>query len=388
MFTLDDQESRVKPDKPVYIIGIGTTELRRRQDRDDVDMAVAACRAALDDAGVEAHHVTGLNIQSHHAPGPDVGAAVRALGLKQITWAPDGGIGVPGLTAACDAVLSGRTTAALVCKVMNTATALNVPSIDPDTRGVAGRDQYELPYGIGYTVQRAALVQRRWTASRGVTPEQLGTMCVVQREHALRNDNAIFRTPLTVADYLDSRVICDPIRLFDCDYPVNGAYAYLVTADRALGRPDWAVTVRGWTGGEADDMPHIRIEHDPGVRPDVAALFDDLGITARDLSALMLYDGFSFLAAQWFERLGVVRPGDVGEYLGDPANIRFDGLTPLNTHGGQLSEGRMHAAGHLLEAVRQIRGDAEGRQVRDCVRVAVTTAFPSTGAVAILEKAS
>jgi acetyl-CoA acetyltransferase len=378
----------VLPDRPVYVVGIGTTELRRKGDRDDVAMVVEACRAAIADAGIEPHRVTGINVQSHHAPGPDVGAAVRELGLEQVTWARDGGIGVPGLATAAGALLDRRADAILVCKVMNTATALNQPALGEGTRLVGGRDQFELPYGIGYTVQREAFAHRRWTASRGVTAEQLGTMCVVQREHALLNDNAIFKTPLTLDEYLSARMICDPIRLFDCDYPVNGAYAFLITTDRGLSGRAPAVSVAGWTTGDADDMPHIRVEHEPGVRPDIAELYARLGIGADDLDALMLYDGFSALAAEWFERLGVVEAAGVGELIGDPSAIRFDGRVPLNTPGGQLSEGRMHAAGHLLEAVRQLRGEAGARQVRDAQRVAVTTAFPSTGAAAILERVS
>jgi acetyl-CoA acetyltransferase len=378
----------MRPDRPVFIVGIGVTELRREQDRDDEALVVEATRAALDDAGLEASQVSGLNVQSHHEPGPDVGAVARSLGAGSITWAPTGGLGVPGLATAAKAVVAGRTDVAVVCKVMNTATALNVPVVDPETRRVGGADQFELPYGLGYTVQRAALVQRRWAVSRRVTAEQLGTLCVVQREHAMLNDNAFFRKPLTLSDYLDSRVICDPIRLYDCDYPVNGAYAYVITADPALAAHGRAVAVRGWTHGIGDAMPHIRPEGEPGTRPDVAGLYTDLGITPSHLSALMLYDGFSFLAAQWVERLGVVEAGLVGEYVGDPENIRFDGRTPLNTHGGQLSEGRMHAAGHLLEAVRQLRNEAGPRQAVDPEWVAVTTAFPATGGVALLERLS
>jgi acetyl-CoA acetyltransferase len=378
----------VIPPAPVHIVGIGTTELRRKQDRDDVDLVVEACRAALKDAGVDPAAVNGINVQSHHSPGPDVAAAARDIGLKQISWAPEGSIGVPGLSAAALAILGGRASTVLVCKVMNTATSLNQPVVDLQTHQVGGRDQFELPYGLGYTVQRAALVHRRWTTSRGVTPQQLGTLCVVQREHALLNDNAIFRTPLTLSDYLESRPVCDPIRLFDCDYPVNGAYAYLLTGDPAVAATGRTVVVRGWTAGDADDMPHIRPEGDPGTRPDVAALYDQLGISAQQVSAFMLYDGFSYLAAQWLERLGVVAPASVGTHIGEPANIRFNGSTPLNTHGGQLSEGRMHGAGHLIEAVRQLRGEAGARQVPNAERVAVTTAFPATGAVAILERTS
>ncbi len=373
------------PSRPVHIIGIGVTDLRREQDRGDEAMVVEAVRAALGDAGVGPDRLTGLNVQSHHEPGPDVARITRDLGAEGVVWAPTGGIGVPGLAAASKALVEQRADVIVVCKVMNTATALNQPTVDPQTRRVSGRDQYELPYGLGYTVQRAALVQRRWMATRKVTAEQLGTLCSVQREHALLNANAIFRKVLTVDDYLASRMICDPVRLFDCDMPVNGAYAYVLTADPTLVTTGRAVRFAGYTTGRADDMPHIRSEEEPGIRPDVALLYDELGIDAGHLSALLLYDGFSFLAAQWLERLGAVAPAALGEHIGDPRNLRFDGVTPLNTHGGQLSEGRMHAAGHLVEAVRQLRGEAGARQVATPRLAAVTTAFPPSGAVAVLE---
>jgi acetyl-CoA acetyltransferase len=375
----------VIPSRPVYLVGIGTTELRREQNREDVAMVVEATRGALADAGIDPGRLTGLNVQSHHAPGPDVAAVVRELGADQVIWAPPGGIGVPGLTAAATALLERRADVSVVCKVMNTATALNQPTIDAQTRRVRGRDQYELPYGLGYTVQRAALAQRRWMLSRKVGPEQLATLCSVQREHAMLNDNAIFRVPLTVEDYLASRMICDPIRLFDCDMPVNGAYAYVLTTEPELMTPGRAVRLAGWTAGDADDMPHIRAEGEPGARPDVLQLYSELGITPDRFCAFMLYDGFSYLAAQWLERLGIVEPPALGEYLADPAHLRFDGPTPLNTHGGQLSEGRMHGAGHLIEAVRQLRGEAGPRQVPDPRLAVVTTAFPPNGAAAILE---
>ncbi len=376
------------PPAPVFVVGIGTTDLQRRHNRGDVELVVEACRAALEDAGVDPHTVDGINVQSHHAPGPDVAAAANQIGLKQVTWAPEGGIGVPGLSVAAEALLAGRATTTLVCKVMNTETSLNQPVVDPHTHQVGGRDQFELPYGLGYTVQRAALVQRRWALSRRVTPEQLGTLCVVQRQHAMLNDRAIFQTPLTLDDYLESRMICDPIRLYDCDYPVNGAYAYVLTTDPRVADPARAVVVRGWTAGQPDDMPHIREESDAGIRPDVQALYSELGIGPRHISAFMLYDGFSYLAAQWLEYVGAVAPEMVGQHIGEVANLGFDGPTPLNTHGGQLSEGRMHAAGHLIEAVRQLRAEAGQRQVTSAERVVVTTAFPSTGAVAILERNS
>lgn len=374
----------MEPHSPAYIVGIGTTSLSRRSEVPDEDLVVEAVRAALADAGIEPRAVTGLNVQSHHEPGPDVASIARDLGAENLTWAPTGGLGVPGLTIALGALNDERADVIVVCKVMNTANAVNQPLVDPETRLVGGRDQYELPYGLGYTVQRAGLVQRRWMSSRGVTARQLGTLCSVQRDHAILNDNAIFRTPLTVEDYLSSRMICDPVRLFDCDMPVNGAYAYVLSAAPETTGPGRAVRVLASTQGSGDEMPHIRRESD-GTRSDVARMYSALGIRPDQLSALMMYDGFSYLVPQWLEYLGIVAPDEVGEYIGDPLNIRFDGRTPINTHGGQLSEGRMHGAGHLIEAVRQLRGEAGERQIDRPSLAAVTTAFAPTGGVAILE---
>jgi acetyl-CoA acetyltransferase len=372
------------PGLPIHIVGIGTTPLSKRSEQSDEDLVVAAVSAALADAGIGHERMTGLNVQSHHDPGPDVAAIVRTLGADSVSWAPTGGIGVPGMTRAIRAIAADRADVIVVCKVMNTATALNRPTVDENNRKVSGRDQFELPYGLGYTVQRAALVQRRWMSSRAVTPEQLGMLCSVQRDHALLNDNAIFKTPLSLDDYLAGRTICDPIRLFDCDMPINGAYAYVLSSNPDPAAPQRAVRVLASTDGDGDAMPHIRPEG-VGVRSDVARIYAELGIGPDSLTALMLYDGFSYLVPQWMEALGIVEPEDVGAYIGDAANIRFDGATPVNTHGGQLSEGRMHGAGHIVEAVRQLRGEGGARQIARPSRAAVTTAFPATGGVAILE---
>lgn len=223
----------------------------------------------------------------------------------------------------------------------------------------------------------------RW----GITAEQVGWLCATQRTHAMANPHAIFREPLGVDDYLASRWIADPVRLLDCDYPVNGAYAYVVTgADEARDLRHPPVGLLSWVESPHDVMDYNQLpeELDEGPTDWLVELYRDAGIGPADLDVWMLYDGFSFFALQWMESLGVVPRGQSGDYVEGGSRIRFDGEHPVNTHGGNLSEGRLHGAGHVLEAVQQLRGTAGARQAAKADHAVVTTAFPNTGAAAIL----
>jgi acetyl-CoA acetyltransferase len=113
-------------------------------------------------------------------------------------------------------------------------------------------------------------------------------------------------------------------------------------------------------------------------------LYDDTGLRPADMDVWMLYDGFSFLAMQWMEHLGLVPPGESGAYVQGGDRIRHTGEHPLNTHGGQLSEGRMHATGHILEAFQQVRGTAGERQAARAEHAIVSSAYPYNGGVAVL----
>jgi acetyl-CoA acetyltransferase len=222
----------------------------------------------------------------------------------------------------------------------------------------------------------------------GVTDEQVGWLCVVQREHALLNPNAIMKKPLTIDEYSASRWIADPIHLLDCDYPVNGAYAYIVALpEMAEAAGTVPVPLLAWAGpGEGDAIPHLRPEGGRGQNALAQEVFADARRVPSEMDVWLLYDGFSFLALSWMEELGLVGPGEAGAYVDGGTRIRHTGDHPVNTHGGQLSEGRMHAAGHILEAVQQLRGTAGARQARDAGHAIVSSAYPYNGAVAIFAK--
>jgi acetyl-CoA acetyltransferase len=378
-----------KTDLPIAFVGCGYTELTRKPSMGESELAVRACLQAANDAGLDPSQIDGINIQVHHYPPPDTPAIARGLGMKEIRWREDGGIGVPSAARAAQALDAGLCDAVVVCKIMNTVAPVSTPPIGPESGAVAGPEQFEVPFGLGYTMQRIGLIARRWMNRYSITAEQVGWLCVTQREHAMLNPRAYFQTPLTIDDYLASRWIADPVRLLDCDFPVNGAYAYVMTrGDRARDLAQPPVYLLSWA--ESKD-PH-RISHllpedlDEGPSRYLQPMYADAKVGPDDLDLWMLYDGFSFFALLWMENLGLVPRGEAARYVEGGTRIRFDGEHPLNTHGGQLSEGRVHNAGHILEAIQQIRGSGGPRQARKADYAVVTTALPNTGAAAILAR--
>jgi acetyl-CoA acetyltransferase len=376
-----------RTERPIAFVGCGYTDLTRAAVMPEVELGILACRMAAEDAGIDPADLDGINIQVHHHPPPDTAEIVKGLGMRSVNWQEDGGIGVTSIARAARAIDAGECERTVVCKIMNTVAPVATPLIDPVTGGVAGPAQFEVPYGLGYTMQRIGMTTRRWMHRYGISDEQVAWLCVTQRENAQKNPRAIFRDkPLTVEDYLASRWIADPVRVLDCDYPVNGAYAYVMTrADLARDLRHPPVHLLSWAESPYDllDFNFLPEDLEPGPTGWLRQIYADAGIGPSELDVWMLYDGFSFFAMQWMESLGLLPRGESGNYVHGGKNIRYDGEHPVNTHGGQLSEGRLHGAGHILEAIQQLRGTAGERQARGADHAVVTTAFANTGAAAI-----
>jgi acetyl-CoA acetyltransferase len=373
--------------KPVAFVGLGYTDVTREAVKSEVELGVEACTDAARDAGLDTADLDGINIQVHHYPPPDTQEIASRLGMRDIAWSQDGGIGVGAIAEAAQAVATRACERVVVCKIMNTVAPVLTPLIDPETGLVGGPAQFEVPYGLGYTMQGIGLTTRRWMDRYQITEEQVGWLCVTQREHARLNPHAVMQKPLTVDEYLASRWIADPVRLLDCDYPVNGAYAYVMTTvEEARDLQHAPVELLSWAESPYDVLEYNHLPEELGEGPTdwLWELYRDAGIGPEELDVWMLYDGFSFFAMQWMESLGLVARGESGNYVEGGRRIGIDGEHPVNTHGGQLSEGRMHGAGHVLEAVQQLRGNAGERQAAKAERAVVTTAFPNTGAAAIL----
>ncbi len=342
-------------------------------DRSEVDLAVEACRLAAEDAGLAPSEIDGINVQVHHYPPPDIPAIAQGLGMTDVRWSREGGNGIVAAGQATQAMDAGHCEVTVVCKIMNTIAPSSMPRIAPGDGGVEGPEQFTVPYGLGYARQMIGLMGRRFMHERGYRPEQLAWIPIVERQHAILNPLAYMKQPLGMEEYLASRYIAEPVRLLDCDIPVNRALAYIITSeDRARGTRRPGVYLKGWAGDRVDRG------FDPwdGTSPSAATLYRDTGLGPEEMDLWFAYDGFSFLALMWLENLGLVRPGEAGAYVEGGARIRFDGDHPVNTHGGNLSEGRSQGAGAILEAVRQLRGEAGGRQARRAQHVVISNGMP------------
>lgn len=198
----------------------------------------------------------------------------------------------------------------------------------------------------------------------GTTKEQLGWLAINSRRNAALNPLATYRDPLSMDDYLAARMISDPFGLLDCDVPVDGSVAFVVsTADAAAdcGRPVRVEACGGSAGlGGWDQRP----DYPKMASTDAAAeMWDRTDLKPVDVDLAELYDGFTFLTFAWLEALGFCSDGEAGPFVEGAARIALDGELPVNTYGGQLSAGRMHGNWVLHEACLQLRGEAGERQV-------------------------
>lgn len=231
-----------------------------------------------------------------------------------------------------------------------------------------GHQQFERPYGISVPASYA-LVAQRYMHEYGATLEQLAAIAVQHREHAARHPQAHKRDVLTIADVMASRVIASPLRIFDCCLISDGGAALVVSAaDAAADTPQPRVDVLGCGQGHT----HEHISQAPsltdfGCKQSSAIAFGKAGVTAKDIDVAEIYDSFTITLLVELESIGFFERGAAGQAASDGA-LGLGGALPCNTHGGLLSYGHSGAAGgmfHIVEAVRQLRGAADARQVAD-----------------------
>jgi acetyl-CoA acetyltransferase len=380
-------------ERRAVISGIGQSDVGRRLGRDPLDLTLDACLAALEDAGLERAEIDGLATYpgAMAAPPGFSGAGVSevqdALRLE-LDWY-SGGIEQPGqlgsVIQACMAVACGLATHVLCFRTVWEATAQGKgrrAGIMGGGEGSAGFRasgplEWTLPFRAYSAANWVALLAQRHFHEYGTTREQLAQIALVARRNAARNPKAIYREPLSLADYLSARPISTPLGLYDCDVPADGATALVISRVEAArdlrrrpirveaagcaihGRPSW---------DQWDDLTTM------AARDAGRMLWRRTELRPADVDVAELYDGFSFLALAWLEALGFCKPGEGGPFVEGGSRIALDGELPLNTHGGQLSAGRLHGYGLLHEACVQLWGEGGERQVPGSPRVAVAAA--------------
>jgi acetyl-CoA acetyltransferase len=360
-----------KPESAAVITGIGTSAIGRRLGVDPWRLTADAALAAIADAGLTPADIDGVSTypgEIGSTPGITGAGAddVRVLLGLRPRWYT-GARELPGqLGAVVNAVLAvagGLADHVLCFRTVWESTAQTQLGGRSETVAASlahERTQWTAPYGAGYATY-GGLQAQRYLHDTGSTRAHLGQVAVTARAHASRNPQAVYRTPLTLDDYLGARMISDPLCIYDCDVPVDGAVAFVIS--RAGGLAD--------TPGRSVALEAIGSA--PGFDAAADMLWSRTELKPSDVDIAQLYDGFSVLALRWLEALRLCPRGDGGRFVEGGHRIALDGELPLNTNGGQLSAGRLHGFGGLYEACLQLRGAADGRQVTPHPHVAVVS---------------
>lgn len=382
-------------EKDAIFSGIGISHIGRRTGIPGLDLTLDAARAAVADAGLSPTDIDGIATLGD-TPRQHV---IDALGLDAENCSSGfdtAGVLSP-LTSAILAVAEGRSRHVLVYRTVAMLggsmidssaqlppepNALTAPPVEPQSPGQPRRigangDIGELMAAHAYSASNwVAMHCRKHMQLYGTTKEQLGWLAINSRANAALNPLAAYRDPITMDDYLAARPISSPLGLLDCDVPVDGSIAIVVShRDYAPDCPVAPVRVEAvggayGTGGwfHRDDFPKMA---SVGA---AAEMWSRTDLGPRDLDVAELYDGFTFLTFAWLEALGICGDGEAGPFVEGAARIALDGELPLNTYGGQLSAGRMHGFWTVHEACLQLRGEAGERQLQQRPHTAVVAA--------------
>jgi acetyl-CoA acetyltransferase len=367
------------------LVGVGHTNCAKDLGVSPLQFTVDTCLEAIADAGLQVADIDGIAGLPGPGPAPGPLEVMQALGLPGLDFYGGqlgGGVGPGTVANAALAVAGGVCDAALAYVTMTAprpgSGTYNYMAGDPTH--AEGDHAFTAPYGLGVFMQYFAPFYQRRRALDGVTDEQMGAYVVAMRDNASRNPHAALGRPITLEDYLDSRWVCHPLRLFDCDMPVDVCGAVVVTsAERARDLRHAPVYVSAVTTGTGPrpDMIFWHDYDDMAFSWSAHKLWRNAGLGTADMDFAMLYDGFAPLVLYGLEAYGFVGKGEAGAFLGAGQHLRTGGL-PLNPHGGNNSEGRSWAIGHMVEAVLQLQGRAGARQLPD-----VHAAMANGGAVTL-----
>ena len=386
-------------ERRAVISGVGQSAIGRQVDRSGFQLTIDAVLAAVADAGLTIDDIDGLAMfpggGAANLPGYANGNLYEVQDALRITTTWRQGI-VEGMALPCYgpamAVAAGQARHVVVWRTVKEGSASRAaggrPAYGSTKPAAEGPLAWLLPIGMLSPVCQLAPYAARYLHDYGVTREQLGWIPVTQRAHAARNPDAVYRSPLSIDDYLGSRMISSPICLYDCDVPVDGATAIVVSAAETASGLRAPVRIEAMAG-VVDGRPLWDQWADMGRvgHGAAAAMWARTDLRPADVDVAQLYDGFTIEAVWWLEAMGFCGTGEAGAFVEGGKRITFGGELPLNTWGGQLSGGRLHAGfGHIAEAVRQLRGEAGDRQVAGAQVAAVSNAGVLEAGAALLTR--
>ena len=369
------------------ITGVGLAMAGRRADRSALNLTLDAIFEALADAGLRDSDIDGLSSWPGISATPGMAPVTlrevkESLGLK-LNWfaaSPEAPGQLSAVMNAAMAVACGQARHVLCFRTLNQYSAqlqrrsLSASRAAPER--VEGLMSWIRPFNGLSAAHPLALVAKRHMHEYGTTREQLGALVLNSRKNAALNERALYRSPLTMEEYLAARMITEPLCLYDCDPPIDGATVVIVShidAARTLRKPPLRIeAMSGALHGrnswdQFEDLTSMAAT-DAGRR-----LWERTDLKPGDVDVANLYDGFSILTLIWLEALGFCGKGESGAFVEGGTRIALSGSLPLNTGGGQLSAGRLHGFGLLWETCRQLWSEAGERQVEGA-KVGITAA--------------
>jgi len=372
-------------ERRAVISGVGQSEVGRRIYKDPLGLTIDATLAAVENAGLTLADIDGISTYPGNLNTPPGFSGVGVVELQdalrlELNWFC-GGMELPGqLGAVANAIAAVSTGLAnhVVCfRTVWEASAQGDKGRASVTMGGGGGTyraqgflQWTLPFGAPSAANWIGMMANLHFHRYGTTREQLAWIALNARRNAGINPNAVYRDPMTLDDYMGVRMISDPLCLYDCDVPADGSTVVIVSrADSAddlrkppvriesigtalRGRPSW---------DQFDDLTTMAL------RDAALMMWERTDLMPADVHLAEVYDGFSFIALCWLEALGFCAKGEGGAFVDGGGRIAREacgtsGGVAVNTHGGQLSAGRLHGFGFLHEACTQLWGEAGERQ--------------------------
>lgn len=368
----------------VAIVGIGATPYTRAMVATPLALGLEAAKLAIHDAGIDRRDINGIcgGSTEIRRGGPGHMAVQEGLGLGEITWCLDASLGACVIHTA-QAIFAGACDTALVVQAYMRYTFMSASARNDlflgragdagatgASRQTVGGDLAERWAG---TAESYAAWGQRYMHEYEAPREVLGMIAVNNRTNAARNEAAALRTPITMDEYLNARMIREPLGLLDCDYPVNCAEAMvLTTAERARDLARKPVYIHASSFGQtaSGSSYYEGARSWTATAPWVAmrAMWPRSDIQIDDIDLFFPYDGFTPIALAWTEAAGFCKPGEAydlyrSSWLEDENRLKLGGRTYMSTNGGSMSHGRMGGFNYFTESVKQLRGEAGDHQV-------------------------
>lgn len=374
------------------VSGVGETRYARESEQSQLALTLEASLNAILDAGLDPKDIDGVI--------PYAGGGIVAedfitnFGLPDLRYSaqtPMGGASpVAALQSATMAVATGVANHVLVALGRGSISGGRITSRLAEMPQMRLVSEFEMPIGTNAPAQFYAHMARRHMELYGTTSEQFGEIAITCRQNAVLNDRAMMRKPMALADHQGSRMIADPFRLFDCSLESAGAAAVVVSrADRAKDLRHAPVFIGGVAEGHPDSPSAITQRPDLtriGIARAAPIAFAMADVTHADIDVAEIYDCFTYIVLCQLEDMGFCAKGEGGDFIAN-GRIRLGGELPINTHGGLLSEAHVAGMNHIVELVRQLRGDCGERQVSGA-EVGLVTGFGDLGdgSIAIMHR--